>query len=222
MRCSKARKLYFRDRDGLLNERDKMLLQDHISGCNSCLEFSTEMDRCLELVSDLPRQEVSDNFEWNLKRKIAQEKTRIFRSRYGMRESQRWGLKFAASAAAMIIIVFAGAWYLLGRGPVGLDGQNNTGDPVSPQRQASLSGGADEGLMEFTNTGYPAGLRMVSDGLYGYGLDEYNSGNPPLNITQSYRVDYLRKENQLLKDRILRLRRQNATLRRLLSEYSKR
>ncbi len=224
MRCSKARKLYFKDRDGQLNERDKMLLQEHLSGCESCLEFSTEMDRCLELVSDLPEPEVSDNFEWNLKRKIAKEKTKIFRSKYGVRESQRWGLKFATAAAAMVIIVFTGAWYLLDGGPTVLDGQSDPAESAPSQHLVSVAGGDGE-LMEFANTGYPAGLaglRMVSDDLYGYSLEEYNNGSLPRKITQVHRIDYLRKENQLLRDRVLRLKRQNAVLRRLLSEYSKR
>ena len=113
MRCNKARGLYCKNRDGLLDESGRMKLQEHLDVCESCTGFVTEMDQCLDLLGDLPECCPSDNFEWNLKRRIVHEKARLVRINERLYFGDwTWGLKFIASAAAVVLIVLSGLAYM--------------------------------------------------------------------------------------------------------------
>ena len=121
MRCRTAKDYFCRNRDGTLDEAARMRLQEHLSQCPECAEFCGEMDGCLEMLEDLSEIEVSENFEWNLKRRIAMEKSKAMRSR-GVSDvgGLVWGSKFVAAAAATLVIALAGAWMLVGRDSVDL------------------------------------------------------------------------------------------------------
>ena len=81
MRCAKAREMYLSHYDGLLDEKERILLQQHLDVCAECAAFAEEMDRCLSLAHGLPDVEPAENFEWNVKRRILEEKARAMRSR---------------------------------------------------------------------------------------------------------------------------------------------
>lgn len=223
MRCSKARKYYFRDRDELLGEAEKMRLEKHLSECDACLRFKEEMDGCLELLADADEPELPENFEWNVKRRIAQERTKIFRQKYSAGEYRNWGLKFSAAAAVVIVAVLAGAWYYIGGG---FSEEAQFGEVAGSyiESGSSVPNEREEysRTVGFTNTGYPTGLRMVSDDMYDYGPGHNTYTQIPSNIMEAYRVDYLIKENQLLRDRVMRLKRENVLLKNALYRYSKR
>lgn len=227
MRCSKLRDLYLRNRDGLLNEAEKMKLEEHMDTCRSCASFAREMDRCLDLLADLPEISPSDNFEWNLKRAILQEKTRLVRSRSGVSFSEwQWGLRFVSSAAAVIVLVVAGAWLVSERGGRAVMRDIPTVEGGSPRSSVRLTP-RDYDIINFTSSGYQAGRQRAN-----YNLIDYSGGAQPGYHTESSRIrgtqsaqfavssreDSLIKENEFLWRRIEILETEVMVLQRLLTQ----
>ncbi len=211
MRCRTARDYFCRNRDGALGEAARMRLQEHLSRCPECAEFCGEMDGCLELLGNLSEIEASENFEWNLKRRIAMEKSRAMRGRATAEDGGLvWGSKFIAATAATLVIVLAGVWMLAGR---------DSGDPAAGERFAQetirTSASRQQGEVRFTQTGYPAGIQYVSDDYLGDVPLEETSRQLPFSMASDPRMDYLLQENELLRRQVERLRLQNAYMQRL-------
>jgi predicted anti-sigma-YlaC factor YlaD len=224
MRCSKARELYFKNCDGLLNEAEKMRLQEHLDCCPACLSMASEMNHCRELLRGLPEVTPSENFEWNLKRRILEEKSKGFRRHtepFILRPA--WGRRFVAGAAATIVVTLAGTWTVMRVG-------GSTDQPIgrraeSVSRQANVTQNVSErvGTPVYLPTAdyYPTGLRLVSSNRAG----ERSMGEAkllPLQSVTETRENSLRRENEYLKRRIADLERENLQLRRLLLQQRSR
>jgi hypothetical protein len=219
MRCKKAQDCYFKNRDGLLNEAEKMKLQEHLGDCKACADFAIEMDRCLDLLGDLPEVSPSENFEWNIKRRILEEKSRMIRGREGSPFGQwRWGVKFAASAAAAAVLVFSGVWFLLGHDE----------DPALRSTVAAVHTPSREShvpdmprnyeILDMTGMNYPQNMRMVSGNL---GMTRRSPSSDiymPFEDAGISRSDSLAKVNLLLTRHIQDLEVENRVLRRYLSQ----
>jgi hypothetical protein len=215
MRCRTAREYFCRHRDGTLDETARMRLQEHLDKCPDCAEFCGEMDGCLEMLGKLGELETSENFEWNLKRRIAMERSKAMRKRATAEiGGWMWGSKFVAAAAATLIIVLAGTWMLVGRDPGGL----TEGERLS-QAAARNSASRQHGEVRFTQTGYPAGIQYVSDDYLGDVPQEESSRQLPFSMASDPRMDYLLRENELLRRKNERLQLQNAYMQRLLMKY---
>ena len=212
MRCRTAKDYFCRNRDGTLDEAARMRLQEHLSQCPECAAFCGEMDGCLEMLEDLSEIEVSDNFEWNLKRRIAMEKSKAMRSR-GVSDvgGLVWGSKFVAAAAATLVIALAGAWILAGRESVDL----TAGEKLA-QETVRTSVPEQQGGVRFTQTGYPAGIQYVSDDYLGNVPLEENSRQLPFSMASDPRMAYLLRENELLRRQVESLRFQNAYMQKVI------
>ena len=227
MRCSKVRDSYLRNRDGLLNEMEKMKLEEHMDRCSSCADFARGMDRCLDLLADLPEMSPSENFEWNLKRAILQEKTKLMRRQSSVSFGDwRWGMKFVTSAAAAAIVIIAGTWYLSQRGG---DTEIGSGSPsLTSRRPSSVKlSPRDYGIINYTSSAYNPTRRGTP-----YNLVDRTVLPQPVNYTGSYAFhgeqssgfatdsskDELAKENEFLWKRVENLEREVMILQRLLSQ----
>lgn len=227
MRCAKVRDHYLRNRDGLLNEMEKMRLEEHLDRCDSCTSFVREMDRCLDLLIGLPEASPSENFEWNLKRAILHEKTRIVRRQSSISFGDwRWGMKFVTSTAAAALIIIAGTWYVSQRGGelTVLGGSRSV--TSAPPSSVKLTP-RDYGIINFTSNAYKPTRRNTP-----YNLVDYTVGAQPVNQIGSYRMqdsqpapfeantreDSLLKENEFLWKRVENLEREVMVLQRLLSQ----
>lgn len=212
MKCSKAREHYFSNRDGLLNESERMELQKHMEECEDCAVFREEMDASLRLLDDLPAPRVSDSFVWNVKRRISQKKVELMRGEYHFREGQRYVSRFLAGAAAAVVILAAGAWFVMSGNSSDSPGirvaesDNTAGTELSRAR-------SDYREMDYTSTGYPAGLRMVTDDIYGSGDGQ------SFDMQEQCQLHYLINENRVLRNRVIAYRNENRRLRKLLLKY---
>lgn len=227
MRCAKVRDYCLRNRDGLLNEAEKMKLEEHMDRCASCTSFAREMDRYLDLLVDLPEASPSENFEWNLKRAILHEKTRLMRRQSTVSFGDwRWGMKFVTSAAAAVLIIIAGTWYGSQRGgeaPV-LGGSRSITSVLPSSVKLTPR---DYGIINFTSSAYKP-TRFNTP----HNLIDNTTGSQQVNYTGSYRMrdsqparfatnsreDSLMKENEFLWKRVENLEREVMGLQRLLSQ----
>lgn len=213
MRCSTAKDYFCRNRDGTLDEAERMRLQEHLNECPECAGFCGEMDGCLEMLGDLREIEVSENFEWNLKRRIAMEKSKAMRSRAGGDVGGLvWGSKFVAATAATLIIALAGAWMLIGNGSDDI----TAGEKLARETVRTSAPRQQQGEVRFTQTGYPAGVRYVSDDYLGNVAQGESSKQLPFGMASDPRMDYLLRENELLRRKVERLKLENAYMQRLL------
>ena len=213
MRCRTAKDYFCRNRDGTLDEAERMRLQEHLNECPECAGFCGEMDGCLEMLGDLCEIEVSENFEWNLKRRIAMEKSKAMRSRVtGDVGGLVWGSKFVAATAATLIIALAGAWMLVGNGSDDI----KAGEKLARETVRTTSPRQQQGQVRFTQTGYPAGIQFVSDDYLGNVAQGESSKQLPFSMASDPRMDYLLRENELLRRQVERLKLENAYMQRLL------
>jgi hypothetical protein len=218
MRCRTARDHFMRNCDGDLSESQRIQLQRHLGECPQCAAWCGEMDECMEMVKGLPEMKINDNFEWNLKRRISVEKSKVMRSKAGsLGFGMPWGLRFVSGAAAMLVISLTGAWLMLG------DDDPSPGEArmVSAQK-SELTAVPRSGEVRFTETGYPAGIQYVADDYLGdVSLDD-EQRQLPFRMASDARVNYLVKENELLRKRVQELQYQNLYLKKMLLSRSSR
>jgi hypothetical protein len=213
MRCRTAKDHFCRNRDGTLDEAARMRLQEHLDKCPECAAFCGEMDGCLEMLEGLGEIEVSENFEWNLKRRIAMEKAQAMRrSATGDVGGFVWGSKFVMAAAATLVIALAGAWMLAGDDA----GDLTAGERLAQETVRTTAPRQRTGEVRFTQTGYPAGIQYVSDDYLGDVPVEEGTRQLPFSMASDPRMDYLLRENELLRRQVQQLKLQNAYMQRLL------
>jgi hypothetical protein len=220
MKCSKAQDLYFLSRDGALDEAGRMELARHLAHCPSCELLVKELEASLDAARCLPELSVSDGFEWNVKRRILQEKSRLMRrdvetNPFG---EKRWALRFALGAAAAAVFVIAATTFVVQRigvnepqvRTVARDARSNAA-PIQPP---VVEGDA---LVDYRGGAF-AGPRMVSDNIFTFERGGESVSQSPFNVVAASREDSLARENELLKRRIQRLERELSTYRGMLDK----
>jgi len=154
---------------------------------------------------------VSDGFEWNVKRRIMQEKSRLMRrdveaNPFG---EKRWVSRFALGAAAAAAIVIVAATFVVQR--IGMNEPRIR--EVSSENRASAAliqtpSAEEDVLSDYHMTGSYAGPRMVSDNIFTIERGGESVRQSPFEVAAGSREDLLAQENELLKRRIQRLERQ--------------
>ncbi len=220
MRCKKARRLYFLNHDGMLDESKRMKLEEHINICPECAAFVEEMDRSLGLLSDLAQPEPTENFEWNLKRRILLEKSKMARRIGGNYLNEwQWGVKFIASAAAVSIMVLAGVWYIArDNGPAISDAAGSAGTSSQTTHSRAYIPTRHLSLVDLAGRNGSAAVRNVSNDIAGTGGSYQSQYIMPLESSEKASLDSLAWENELLRRRMESLTRENLLLRKMLSE----
>ena len=132
MKCRNAREAISSYLDDRLDQAGQAELNRHMENCSECSSFLQDLQEGLAMLHEIPLEEPSPNFEWNLKRKLqtAMTEERVL-ERYS-RKSAFWP-QFTASAAAALLIALGAAWLWLG----GLSGQALP--ELDAVRQPSLS-----------------------------------------------------------------------------------
>jgi hypothetical protein len=217
MRCSKAKEFILKNRDELLTEAEQIQLQQHLEICLECARYAQEIDECLDMLSDLPDMAVSENFEWNLKRRIASEKSRVMRTQAGtVFGDSGWGRSFIAGMAATIVIVLAGAWFFFGDHMGGQDPAVSTNANLARQNKTYMPVDGPGIDINYTRSGYPAGIRMVSDDFMGGEPGDGYSRQSPFSLDSERKLEYLTKENKALREYVEYYKRENVHLNKLL------
>ena len=218
MRCRTARELYLGSRDDTLDELERIKLQQHMEVCPECAKYFHEMDDCLSLLDTLPEVELPESFDWNVKRMIALEKSRVMRERAGsILENPVWGMKFVASAAAVLVIVLAGVWFASGGGFK----PSSTTEQVAQISDKAVTAARSGRNINYTSTGYPAGIRMVSDDFYGNSSGDSYRRSQPFSMESERRIEYLVRENKVLREYIEYYKSENVKLKKMIMLQNK-
>jgi hypothetical protein len=221
MRCRKAENFILRNCDELLSESEKMKLLEHLEHCTSCATMALEIDACRKLIEELPERTPTESFEWNLKRRIVQEKALASRAQ-GMTifGEWRWGLKFVASAAAVVLIATAGAWLIFGGGEPAQQTRSASTSTHPAGRRPTVVAREQNMLDYYTRPEYPTNLQLVSSGRFTDGAGGYRS--LPIQSSLEARLDSLARENEVLRRHLIRLEKERNYYLRLLLQRSAR
>ncbi|OQX85803.1 MAG: hypothetical protein B6D63_01455 [Candidatus Latescibacteria bacterium 4484_7] len=220
MRCKQAREFYFKNRDGLLSESDRMKLEEHLSHCDDCASFVREMDMSLGLLGELEEMSPSEGFEWNVKRRILQEKTRMLRESEALSHGGfGYFAKFAVAGIAAAAVVLVAAFIFVKSPDNGIRIAQKVERPHADQRVQSYAQPAYTNRMRAA--GVPSGAQpvMVSSEVGGYPTTYRTSRRsyPFETIEMSYN-DSLLWENALLKKKVEDLQKQVIYLRRVIDD----
>ena len=120
MNCRRARKLVYELVDGVADESVRVELERHFGSCAECEALAGQLNRSMELLRRAPVETLDENFNWKVRLAIHKERNAIRESlaSHGFRS---WNLRYAASAAAGVVIAVALSWYALGSGVVSFD-----------------------------------------------------------------------------------------------------
>jgi hypothetical protein len=219
MSCRKARELYFSGRDEALDEIRRMKLERHLAGCPDCAAFVRESDASLGLLKGLPEIAPSEGFEWNVKRRILQEKARIIRRQEGTRFGERsWAGRFAVGAAAAVIAVGSFVLFDLDGARERVPSVKSVAVRETPARVAAPVYARSGAVADVAAVGVGSGPRMVSDNLFRSEVASDVMRSSPFKLVPVSREDSLTQENALLKRQLAELERQVAALKTMLYE----
>jgi hypothetical protein len=223
MKCTKAQDLYYLSRDGALDDAGGIELARHLALCPSCALFAKEMEASLDAARSLPDLAAPEGFEWNVKRRILQEKSRIMRSRieappFG---AKRWASRFALGAAAAAVIVLGGLFALQRVGTFGPH-VKEIADESRPGATAVQIPVADEGALgDYAMSGSYTGPRMVSGNIFTVERGTESVRQSPFQFVSGSREDSLARENELLRRRVRSLERQIMLLNSIMDKERK-
>jgi len=117
MKCRRAKQLVFDFLDGGIADSDRVGLEKHLSDCESCETFASQVSRSLDLLHHAPEETPSDNFNWKVRLKIAREKNKLGETIAAQRKLFRtWNLRFALSAVSTFVLILAGGYFLWSSG----------------------------------------------------------------------------------------------------------
>ena len=217
MKCTKAHNLYFASRDGMLDELGRMKLARHLAQCPACALFAKEMEASLDSARSLPELAAPEGFEWNVKRRILQERTKLMRrehvSPFGGR---RWLSQFAigasaAAAAIVLVALFAAQWF-------GSPSPSIKVVSEAPRTAGTASSVGEGTVMDMTIPGSYTGPRMVSSDFLSLERGSETARQAPFQFVAGSREDSLSKENEMLRMRVQRLERQIVLLKNMLDK----
>lgn len=216
MKCRKAQDLFFKSRDGALDEVEGLALTRHLARCPSCALFVKEMEASLETIAGLPEPQVSEGFEWNVKRRILREKSQLMRREGALPFGEKWWMsRFAVGAAAAAAIVVVASIFAVER----LGAPRTVVEEAAPlSSRGSAPALPVSSVDDGSFGGYTAGPRMVSDNIYTFERGGETARQSPFDIVASSREDALTRENEMLKRRIDNLERQIVWLKGLLDK----
>ncbi len=142
MNCRKARKLICEYVDGVADESVRLDLEQHLCACSECDAQATSLKQSLDLLHRAPVVSVDDDFAWQVRLRINRERHRINEAAESSGALvRRWNLRFAATAAAAMVV-------LVGVGAVGM-------------KQGWVPTGNTTGVGDFAS-GAPATERVVT------------------------------------------------------------
>jgi anti-sigma factor RsiW len=135
MNCRRAKQLIYDYLDGVLGDSERITLERHLSGCQSCETFSTQLGNSLDLLHRAPSEKPSDNFNWQVRLRLAREKNTITEAMAAQRDIfKTWNLRFALSAVSTFVVILASGVLLWNSG---LLRQPGTPPGLSSQQFAS-------------------------------------------------------------------------------------
>jgi hypothetical protein len=106
MKCRNARKLVYEFIDGLKDDTKRLELEKHLSGCPACDKLASQLTRSLDLLHRAPKEKTSEDFAWNLRMRINQERSAIHeRSQANGSVFRSWNLRYATTAVAAFAVV---------------------------------------------------------------------------------------------------------------------
>lgn len=106
MKCRNARKLVYEFIDGLKDDTKRLDLEQHLAGCLACDKLASQLTRSLDLLHRAPKEKTGEDFAWNLRMRINQERNAVHdRNQTAGPVFRSWNLRYATTAVAAFAVV---------------------------------------------------------------------------------------------------------------------
>ncbi len=153
MNCKRAHELISYHLDEQLDPAGQSRLNKHLAACDECATYLSDLKEGLNALHELPLEEPSENFDWNLRRKLQQAQREPWRYQDSPMRSGFWP-RFTIAAAAALILTLGGGYaaYRILQSPASSplqllnSGPEHTADsaldiPTLPQPYPGVDGG---------------------------------------------------------------------------------
>jgi len=115
MKCRRAKHLIYDFIDGVIAEKDRIELEDHLGQCTGCEALTSSLSKSLDLLHRVPTESLDENFTWKVRLRIARERNAGVADGAGQRTwLKAWNVRFAYSAAAAFVAVVSAGYFLAG------------------------------------------------------------------------------------------------------------
>ncbi len=134
MNCRNTRKLVFQFIDGIVDDTKRLELEKHLGHCPACDKLASELTRSMDLLHRAPQEKTSENFAWNLRMKINQERNANNERSHSYGSMFRsWNLRYATAAVSAFAVVLVAGLVIVDSGfiprnPVQQIATNNSPD----------------------------------------------------------------------------------------------
>ncbi len=223
MNCRRAKQLIYDYLDGVLGDSDRNILERHLSECRSCETFSAQLGKSLDLLHRAPAETPSEDFNWQVRLRLAKEKNAIGEAMATQRDIfKTWNLRFALSALSTFVVILASGVLLWNSGLLSRPG---TPETFTPRQSVTDRGSrpADTGQIAWETSGpyftNRSGLGMPvaagdpslsGDGPYQRAIDEAPAPifqNPDSTVLQSLISKKLRYRLRMLESQVEHLQK---------------
>lgn len=130
MKCRRAKTLIFDFIDGMIDDKDRISLEQHLSECKSCEVMASGMTASLDLLHRVPPVQPDENFTWKVRLRLARERHLMPDPSAQRTWLRSWNRRFALSAASTLVVVLT-AGYLI---------TQNAAVPGEPPTRATVPG----------------------------------------------------------------------------------
>ncbi|MEE9269365.1 MAG: zf-HC2 domain-containing protein [Candidatus Krumholzibacteria bacterium] len=112
MKCRRAKGLIYDFIDGIIDDSNRIALEQHLGECKSCEDLSTGLSRSLELLHRAPLAEPDENFTWKVRLRLARERNALSDRTVPERSWVRsWNRRFALSALSAFVVVLGTTYF---------------------------------------------------------------------------------------------------------------
>ncbi len=112
MKCRRAKGLIYDFIDGIIDDSNRIALEQHLGECKSCEDLSTGLSRSLELLHRAPLAEPDANFTWKVRLRLARERNALSDPTVPERSWVRsWNRRFVLSALSAFVVVLGTTYF---------------------------------------------------------------------------------------------------------------
>ncbi len=113
MRCRRAKGLIYDFIDGVIDDRRRVALEQHLRECKSCEDLSVGLTRSLDLLHRVEPVEPDENFTWKVRLRLARERNALVDPGLSQRSWARsWNRRFAMGALPAFVLVLGATYFV--------------------------------------------------------------------------------------------------------------
>ena len=113
MKCRRAKSLIYDFIDGVIDDRSRIALEQHLRECKTCEDLSVGLASSLDLLHRAEPVEPDKNFTWKVRLRLARERNALVDPVVSQRSWARsWTRRFAMGALPAFVLVLGATYFV--------------------------------------------------------------------------------------------------------------